>query len=112
MMQASGGGVGQPCKADAELMKAREAGRKLDIRPCSQPNERAFAGEWQEGWARFVDEYRSARSHVADALVEDIIEARGYPVDDFEQRAADISVEHPRLVETIAQLTEITRPPS
>jgi hypothetical protein len=66
-----------------------------------------FAQKWNEQQARFVDEPKAAVVE-ADHLVEEVMKERGYPVGEFEQRAADISVDHPRLVENYRAAHEIT----
>jgi hypothetical protein len=89
---------GSEAKAQAELLRREKRVEKLNIRPL-QPQERdAFDADWQQVQARFVDDPERSIA-LADALVAEVMKARGYPVDDFEQRAADISVEHPALVE-------------
>jgi len=57
-----------------------------------------FDEQWRSVQARFVDDPTGATT-AADRLVGEVMEARGYPVGDFEQRTADISVEHPQVVE-------------
>jgi hypothetical protein len=57
-----------------------------------------FVERWKEVQARFVDDPPRAVAF-ADALLAEVMSARGYPVDDFEQRAGDISVDHPDVVE-------------
>jgi hypothetical protein len=56
-----------------------------------------FAGAWQKEQAGFVDDPRAAVAN-ADRLVTEVMKARGYPMGDFEQRAADISVDHSPVV--------------
>lgn len=89
---------GSRAKAEAELLKREKRVEKLDIHPLPTAQREAFAADWQQVQARFVDDPERSIA-LADALVADVMKARGYPVDDFEQRAADISVEHPGLVE-------------
>jgi hypothetical protein len=67
-----------------------------------------YIEEWQATQARFVDDPTGAVSE-ADDLVQRVMRDRGYPVDDFEQRAADISVEHPELVERYRTANGIAR---
>jgi hypothetical protein len=52
--------------------------------------------------AQFVDDPRTAVAG-ADSLIQSVMEERGYPVEDFEQRAADVSVDHPHVVENYRQ---------
>src|SRR5206468_642608 len=89
---------GSRAKAEAELLKREKRVEKLDIRPLPPEQRHAFAEDWQQVQARFVDDPERSIA-LADALVAEVMKARGYPVDDFEQRAADISVEHPEVVQ-------------
>jgi hypothetical protein len=61
-------------------------------------SEYDFSARWQEVQAGFVDNPATAVG-VADRLVTEVMRQRGYPVDDFDQRAADISVDHPQIVD-------------
>ena len=97
---------GSKAKAEAELLKREKRLEKLDIHPLPPQQRDAFAGEWQQVQARFVDDPQRSIA-LADALVAEVMKARGYPVQDFEQRAADISVEHPRVVENYRAAHEI-----
>ena len=97
---------GSKAKAEAELLKRQKRVQKLDIKPLSPAERDAFADEWQKVQARFVDDPERSIA-LADALVAEVMKARGYPVQDFEQRAADISVEHPALVENYRAAHEI-----
>jgi FtsZ-interacting cell division protein ZipA len=90
--------AGSETKAQAELLKREKRVEKLDIRPLPPEQRHAFAEDWQQVQARFVDDPERSIA-LADALVAEVMKARGYPVDDFEQRAADISVEHPEVVQ-------------
>jgi hypothetical protein len=56
-----------------------------------------FIDRWKDVQARFVDGPARAVAD-ADALLGEVMTARGYPVSDFEQRAGDISVDHPEVV--------------
>jgi hypothetical protein len=88
---------GSRAKAEAELLKREKRVEKLDIKPLPPERRDAFAADWQQVQAKFVDDPERSIA-LADALVAEVMKARGYPVDDFEQRAADISVEHPGVV--------------
>src|SRR4051812_27472815 len=64
-----------------------------------QPQAReGYVRRWQSTQTRFVDDPRGAVAE-ADALVQEVMQERGYPTDDFDRRVADISVDHPDLVE-------------
>lgn len=85
-------------RAEADLASRTKRVAELDIHPLSAGDHDRFADRWRSVQASFVDNPAGA---VADAekLVEEVMRARGYPVGDFDQRAADISVDHPRFVE-------------
>lgn len=85
-------------QAESELAEREERVSKLDIRHLSSDELRTFSRRWEEVQATFVDD-PSAAIRDADGLVQEVMSARGYPVGDFEQRAADVSVDHPRVVE-------------
>lgn len=85
-------------KAEADLAEREKRVEKLDIRPLSDEERRRFSERWTDVQARFVDDPARALAF-ADALLGEVMKARGYPVSDFEQRAGDISVDHPNVVE-------------
>jgi hypothetical protein len=84
--------------AEAELKERQERVEHLSIRPLSAKERDQFAESWRATQAKFVDDPGGATKE-ADRLVREVMQARGYPVGDFEQRAADISVDHPQVVE-------------
>ena len=85
-------------KAERELARREDRIAKLSIRPLT-PGERSHYAElWRMEQAHFVDEPRDAVNK-ADHLVEEVMKLRGYPMAEFDQRAADISVDHPHLVD-------------
>lgn len=84
-------------RAEAELEKRVERVEQLKIRPLNAADKARFEGAWRADQARFVDDPRGAVTE-ADRLVADLMQVRGYPLADFDQRAADVSVDHPRLV--------------
>jgi hypothetical protein len=92
--------------AETELRERKERVDALDIRPLPPPEREAYSQEWREVQARFVDEPDGAISD-ADALIGKVMESRGYPVADFEQRAADVSVGHANVVEHYRAAHEI-----
>jgi hypothetical protein len=89
--------AGDRRKAEAELEARLAHVEALDIRPLSAEDVNRFSLEWQATQAEFVDE-PLASLQKADRLIREVMKARGYPVEDFEQRAADISVDYPELV--------------
>lgn len=89
---------GDRTKAEAELAEREKRVGKLDIRSLDPSERREFIRRWDEVQARFVDDPPRAVAF-ADALLGDVMKARGYPVSDFDQRAGDISVDHPVVVE-------------
>src|SRR5271156_3982184 len=89
---------GSERKAEAKLVDREERVDKLKIRDLDLGEREHFSKQWQSVQSRFVDSPKGAVTE-ADALVSSVMKARGYPVADFEQRAADISVDHPRVVE-------------
>ena len=88
---------GDPRRADRVLAAREKRVKKLDIRPLPESARAQLVERWRVVQARFVDDPRGAVGE-ADALIGEAMQARGYPVSDFEQRAADVSVEHPRVV--------------
>jgi hypothetical protein len=90
--------AGDQRAAENELV-ARERNRKrLDIVALSPEAHDRYARQWIEVQRSFVDEPAEAVGF-ADRLVTEVMRERGYPINDFEQRAADISVDHPDTVE-------------
>src|SRR5204863_7473894 len=98
--------VGDEKKAEAELVAREKRVRSLNIRTLTPEEQARFSEAWKKAQARFVDEPSRAAGD-ADILVQDLMRARGYPVGDFEQRAADISVDHPDLVSNYRAAREI-----
>jgi hypothetical protein len=84
--------------AEAEL-RARERQRaQFDIRPLPEADRLRFAGEWRELQERFLDEPAQS-ADAADVLITRVMEARGYPMGDFDAQAELVSVDHPDTVE-------------
>jgi hypothetical protein len=90
--------TGDRSAAERELESREKRVSTLEIRRLSVDEHDRYAAEWRSVQARFVDDPGGAVTE-ADRLVEQLMEARGYPVGDFEQRAADVSVDHPQVVE-------------
>lgn len=85
-------------KAEAKLSDREKRVEKLNVRDLDSTEHERFSKQWQAVQSRFVDSPKGAVAE-ADDLVSLVMKARGYPVADFDQRAADISVDHPRVVE-------------
>jgi hypothetical protein len=84
-------------RAEKTLHEREKRVEKFNLFPLSPENRDLFARAWQQAQAGFVDDPRSAVAN-ADKLVTEVMKARGYPMGDFEQRAADISVDHSPVV--------------
>jgi hypothetical protein len=89
---------GDPRKAEGVLEFRQKRRDKFHLRPLPAADRSSFAVRWNEVQARFVDDPRGAVT-TADSLVTDVMQARGYPTGEFEQRAADLSVDYPLIVE-------------
>jgi len=89
---------GSAAKAEAGLAAREERVDKLHIRDLTPTERERYLADWQTVQSRFVDHPKGAVIE-ADELVASLMNARGYPVSDFDQRAADVSVKHPRVVE-------------
>ena len=85
-------------EAEAELRERRDRHGEFDIRPLSPQARDRYTQEWEATQARFVDAPEAAIRD-ADELIQSVMRERGYPVEDFDQRAADLSVDHPDVVE-------------
>lgn len=83
--------------SEAELRRRQKQRNELDIRELSPADRNRFQASWDQVQRGFVDDPNRAL-HDADRLVVDIMRTRGYPVDDFDRRAEDISVDHPEVV--------------
>jgi len=86
-------------EAEAELRERQQRRQKFEVRELEPAARDRYAERWRAAQRRFVDEPAPAVGE-ADALVMEVMRDRGYPVaDEFEQRAADVSVDHPEVVE-------------
>ena len=84
-------------EAEAELRERRERREELDIRPLSPAARDGYVHRWEQTQARFVDDPEGAINE-ADDVIQQVMRERGYPVQDFDQRAADLSVDHSDVV--------------
>src|SRR5208282_3749331 len=89
---------GSSHKAEAKLADRETRVEALKIRELGATERERFVAEWQTVQSRFVDHPKAAVTE-ADDLIAALLEARGYPKDSFEQRAADVSVTYPRMME-------------
>jgi hypothetical protein len=99
--------TGSAAQAEAKLQKLENRVQRFNIKPLSTEARADFTATWQTIQGRFVDDPRAALTE-ADRLIQQIMTARGYPVADFEQRAADVSVDHPLVVENYRAGHEIS----
>jgi FtsZ-interacting cell division protein ZipA len=90
--------AGDRKEAEARLQERTERRQQLDIVPLDPTDRDRYVEAWRQTQARFVDEPAEA-TREADRLITEVMRQRGYPIDDFEQRAADISVDHPQVVD-------------
>ena len=100
--------LGGTRQAEAELAAREERREQLTIRPLPAEARQRYAGQWQAIQAQFVDSPEAAVA-AADGLVTSVMADRGYPTDDFEQRAADVSVDHPHVVQNYREARDISR---
>lgn len=89
---------GSKWRADSELAARQQRRQKLDIRPLEPEAAERYARDWQQLQARFVDQPYEAVAQ-ADRLVMTVMRERGYPTDNFDQHAANLSVDYPNLVD-------------
>lgn len=92
------GESGDQGAAEKELVARERKRQKLDIVALAPRSRANYAESWRAVQTAFVDNPSRAVGD-ADHLVTQVMRERGYPVDDFDQRAADISVDHPTVVE-------------
>jgi hypothetical protein len=84
--------------AETELEERAERRQGFDIVPLEPEARARYMEAWRHTQAQFVDEPAEA-TREADRLITSVMRDRGYPVDDFDQRAADLSVDHPQVVD-------------
>ena len=89
---------GSPREAEAKLADRESRVKTLVIRDLGITERERFVTEWHTVQSRFVDHPKSAVTD-ADDLVNSLLEARGYPSSSFDQRADDVSVHYPRVME-------------
>lgn len=97
---------GGKARAESVLAQREKRVEQLQIHPLAPADASGYAARWKTLQARFVDDPAGSIGE-ADRLVAEVMSARGYPMADFEQRAADISVSHPKVVEHYRAAHEI-----
>ncbi len=100
---AAGGGRSH---GEAGLEKRQDRVEALHLHPLAAGDKARFADSWRSVQGRFVDGPGGAVTE-ADQLLRDVMSTRGYPVSDFEQRAADVSVDHPLVIENYRRAHDI-----
>jgi FtsZ-interacting cell division protein ZipA len=80
-------------EAEAELAERRRRREELEITPLEQSSRDRYMARWRQTQEKFVDDPQAAVFD-ADALIQEVMRERGYPVEDFDQRASDLSVDH------------------
>jgi hypothetical protein len=95
-----------PAEIERELMERERRVESFSLRPLSRDDADQYAQSWRTVQARFVDDPRTAVNE-ADRLIEDVMRARGYPVEDREHRFEDLSVEHAAVVNHYRSAREI-----
>ena len=90
--------LGSREKAESELKARENRVERLNIVPLAPPEAARFSQAWEVLQGRFVDNPKGVVIQ-ADQLVRELMLKRGYPMENFEHRAADISVDHPAVVD-------------
>lgn len=90
--------AGSTAEAEAILKKRADRVDRFKLRPLTREQADAFAQQWRRVQSRFVEDPDAAVGE-ADNLVTQVMTARGYPLEDFDKRAEDVSVDHPHVVE-------------
>ena len=89
---------GDATKAEAELRARERRVQRFKIVPLAPADASAFGAQWNDLQTHFVDDPKRVVAD-ADRLVRELMTKRGYPMADFERQAADLSVDHPVLVD-------------
>lgn len=93
-------------RGESVLLEREKRVEKFPIRELEAAERERFITDWRVVQSHFVDDPSRSVSE-ADGLVTRVMERRGYPMSDFEQRAADISVDHPQVVDNYRAAHEI-----
>lgn len=95
-------------RAESDLQKRERRVERLHIRPLPLRDRERFTEAWRSDQSLFVDDPKRAVTE-ADKLITEVMKIQGYPVSDFDQRIADISVDHPHVVDNYRAATAIAR---
>lgn len=98
--------VGSSRKAEAELHEREKRVASFSLRRLSPQQVDMFTDGWMKVQNQFVDDPQGAVSR-ADVLLTEVMEARGYPIVDFDRRSADLSVDHPEVVQNYRSAHDI-----
>jgi cytoskeletal protein RodZ len=90
--------AGDQRTAESDLAAREQRRRELDIVALEPAAQARYLEAWRATQGKFVDD-PAAATREADVLVARVMRDRGYPVDDFDQQAADVSVDHPQVAE-------------
>lgn len=90
--------IGAKSKAEAQLHEREKRVKAFELKPLAPTDRERFTERWRGLQAQFVDDPSKALTD-ADALLGEVMTARGYPVADFDQQSADLSVDHPTVVQ-------------
>lgn len=100
--------TGSRTEAEKELLERTKRHAQLELRPLSDESRSTYATAWEEVQIRFVDDPKEAVS-TADELVTALIAERGYPTGDYDERLANLSVEHAATLEHYRAAHDISR---
>ena len=94
--------TGKRRAAEAELHEREERHQEFQLQPLAPAARQRYQDDWRMVQAQFVDDPATALAS-ADMLIQTVMRERGYPVEDFDRRAADLSVEHADVVDNYRQ---------
>ena len=95
-------------EAESELSEREKRRQELRIKPLARESHDRYASRWHNTQAQFVDDPEQAVGE-ADRLIQEVMRERGYPVEDFDQRASDLSVDHPEVITNYRAAHDISR---
>jgi hypothetical protein len=84
-------------EAEADLADREKRHKDFELRPLQPQARERYIDQWRQTQERFVDDPEAAVGQ-ADELIQEVMRERGYPVEDFDRRAADLSVDHPDVI--------------